>query len=219
MGSKERREREKLATRQRILDAARELFVEVGYEDVTMRKIADRIEYSPTAIYLHFEDKEALMTELSVCDFRSFTEAFAHVPPNPDPTARLFDLARALVGFALAYPHQYRLLFMTPRPAPTPEVLAAKPEIDAYDLLLAAVDDARVGGVVDPSWDRHEVAQVLWGSLHGLVSLQIVMPQGRVELLPVDRLVRTTCSGLLEAFRRPVRAYAYAPPNPGEPTP
>src|SRR5262245_51337496 len=110
LGIKERREREKLATRQRILDAARDLFVELGYDDVTMRKIADRVEYSPTALYLHFADKEALMTELSVCDFLALTEAFAQIPPDLGPADRLRQLGRALVAFAITNPNQYRLL-------------------------------------------------------------------------------------------------------------
>ena len=64
MGVKERREREKSETRDKILDAARELFVTEGYEGVSMRKVADKIEYSPTAIYVHFADKEELFREL-----------------------------------------------------------------------------------------------------------------------------------------------------------
>ncbi len=66
MGTKERRERERRELRKKILDAARELFVEQGYDAVTMRKIAQAIEYSPTAIYLHFKDKMAVMRAL--CD-------------------------------------------------------------------------------------------------------------------------------------------------------
>jgi AcrR family transcriptional regulator len=77
VGVKERREREKQATRQLILDAARELLVEGGAEALTMRALAERIEYSATAIYAHFADKEALVTELSVCDFQAFTEHLA----------------------------------------------------------------------------------------------------------------------------------------------
>src|ERR1700751_6037572 len=58
LGTTERRERERQELRSRILDAARELFAEQGYDAVTMRGIAERIEYSPTAIYFHFKDKE-----------------------------------------------------------------------------------------------------------------------------------------------------------------
>ena len=66
MGSTERRARAKVAMRQQILDAARDLFVREGYDAVSMRRIASRIEYSPTAIYLHFPDKASLI--YAACD-------------------------------------------------------------------------------------------------------------------------------------------------------
>jgi AcrR family transcriptional regulator len=203
VGSKERRVREKQATRQLILDAARELFVESGYDEVTMRKIAERIEYSPTAIYVHFADKDALMTELSMCDFREFTAAFERVPANADPAARLRDLGRALVQFAFDHPNQYRLLFMTPRPEPTAEQLANKPEVDAYDLLTRAVAAAQQAGVFHPKWDVDVIAQVLWGSLHGLVALALVMPRARVPLRSVGELTQVAMERLVDAFSRP----------------
>ena len=65
MGVKERRAREKEQLRQQILFAARELFVNEGYENISMRKIASKIEYSPTTIYLYFKDKADLLD--SVC--------------------------------------------------------------------------------------------------------------------------------------------------------
>ena len=65
MGVKERRARERAQLRQQILSAARELFVNEGYENVSMRKIANKIEYSPTTIYLYFKDKADLLD--SVC--------------------------------------------------------------------------------------------------------------------------------------------------------
>ena len=57
MGIKERQVRQKEVLRQDILDAARDLFIEEGYENTSMRKIAERIEYSPTTIYYYFKDK------------------------------------------------------------------------------------------------------------------------------------------------------------------
>jgi len=70
MGSKQRREREKEALRQDILDAARELFVEEGYDNVSMRRVAEKIEYSPTTIYLYFEDKASLLYAICEETFR-----------------------------------------------------------------------------------------------------------------------------------------------------
>ena len=70
MGVKERRDRAKLQTREKILAAARELFIAEGYDGVSMRRIADKIEYSPTAIYIHFADKDQLFREICHEDFR-----------------------------------------------------------------------------------------------------------------------------------------------------
>ena len=79
MGITERREREKEEVRGRILDAARDLFARDGYDAVTMRKIAEAIEYSPTAIYLHFKDKDTLVRELCNADFDSLARAFQKI--------------------------------------------------------------------------------------------------------------------------------------------
>ena len=89
MGIKERREREKAEIREKILDAARELFVSEGYEAVTMRKIADKIEYSPTAIYLHFKDKEAVMRELCDDDFLALAKQLPADRRDRRPVERL----------------------------------------------------------------------------------------------------------------------------------
>src|SRR5512138_1144752 len=104
MGTAQRRERERLTLREKILDAARELFTAFGYEAVTMRKIAERIEYSPTAIYLHFADKDALLRELAVIDFTAFAHRFRRATRYTDPVERLGQLGKLYVEFALEHP-------------------------------------------------------------------------------------------------------------------
>jgi AcrR family transcriptional regulator len=89
MGPSERRAREREELRTLILDAARELFAAEGVEAVTMRRIAERIEYSPTAIYFHFRDKDALLRELCDTDFRDFAQGFAAMAQIADPVERL----------------------------------------------------------------------------------------------------------------------------------
>src|SRR3954464_6702698 len=116
MGTVERREREKQELRTKILDAARELFVAEGYEAVTMRAIADKIEYSATAIYKHFADKDALVGELCRHDFRGFAAHFAKAASVRDPIERLRAAGRAYFDFAKKYPQHYRFMFMAPRP-------------------------------------------------------------------------------------------------------
>src|SRR5437879_1972140 len=99
MGSSERRTREKGELRAKILDAARELFATQGYEAVTMRKVADKIEYSPTAIYLHFKDKTALIRELCDNDFMTFAGQFMKLVKISDPIERLRKVGYAYVDF------------------------------------------------------------------------------------------------------------------------
>ncbi|HWJ54839.1 MAG TPA: helix-turn-helix domain-containing protein, partial [Vicinamibacterales bacterium] len=92
MGSSERRARAKVALRQQILDAARELFVRDGFDAVSMRRIAARIEYSPTAIYLHFPDKQSILTALCDETFEKLSMRLAtHFARNTDPMTRLRD--------------------------------------------------------------------------------------------------------------------------------
>src|SRR5579862_9021648 len=117
----ERREREKREVREQILEAARELFVNEGVEAVTMRKVAHRIEYSATALYAYFEDKEALIRELCDRDFLALAEAMAGLAKDPDPLVRLSQLGLAYLQFAARHPSAYRFLFMTPGKPCTPE--------------------------------------------------------------------------------------------------
>src|SRR5215468_1634410 len=134
MGPKQRREREKEEVKQKILDAARELFVEHGYEAVSMRKIAERIEYSPTAIYLHFKDKEAVLREICDADFGALAQGFATIARIADPRERLVATGNAYAEFGLTHPNHYRLMFMTPHPPFTKESALERgnPEEDAY---------------------------------------------------------------------------------------
>ena len=80
MGTKERQEREREAVRRKILDAATELFVAEGYHNVSIRKIADRIEYSPAALYSYFPGKDDIFFALAEEGFRALAAAVA--PPR-----------------------------------------------------------------------------------------------------------------------------------------
>jgi AcrR family transcriptional regulator len=174
LGPKERREREREEIRTMILDAARELFASEGVESVTMRRIADRIEYSPTAIYFHFRDKEALLAELCDCDFRAFAQGFRKIATIPDPVERLRAAGAAYVDFGLSNPSHYRLMFMTPKSAESKNVEKGNPEEDAYAFLKTIVAELMAKGRFrDDITDVDLAAQTIWSAVHGLVSLEI----------------------------------------------
>jgi AcrR family transcriptional regulator len=176
LGPRERREREREEIRTRILDAARELFANEGVESVTMRRIADRIEYSPTAIYFHFRDKESLLAELCDCDFRSFAHGFTVIAQIPDPVERLRAAGRSYVEFGLLNPSHYRLMFMTPKPANSKVDMSGQgnPEEDAYAFLKGIIGDLQASGRMrDELTDVDLVSQTIWSMIHGVISLEI----------------------------------------------
>ena len=177
MGTKERRERERAEVREKILEAARELFVSQGYEAVTMRKIADRIEYSPTAIYLHFKDKESVLRELCDADFHALARKFGKIGRIADPIERLKKAAHAYVEFGLDHPNHYQLMFMTPHPPIDKEestVEKGNPEEDAYAFLTNTIAEGITAGRFRPEFrDPEELAQIVWAAAHGIVSLQV----------------------------------------------
>jgi AcrR family transcriptional regulator len=146
MGIKERRQRERSETRDKILDAARELFSEHGYDGVSMRQVAEKIEYSPTAIYVHFADKEDLFHELCNEDFARLAAEFQSVPLPVDPIERIKQIGRSYIVFGLQHPNHYKLMFMTPHPGGAfdecDQEIKGNPEVDAYALLMQTVHEA-----------------------------------------------------------------------------
>ena len=177
MGPMERKERERLALRRKILDAARSLFAEQGYEAVTMRTIANEVEYSPRTLYLHFKDKEELIRELCQEDFRVLGEGFGQLMAIPDPLDRLRASGMAYAEFAQAFPNHYQLMFMTAKPVheePANVAWFGNPEADAYAFVRSCVQEAQAKGLLRPGWeDSGLTAQVVWGALHGVLALHV----------------------------------------------
>jgi AcrR family transcriptional regulator len=178
MGVLERRERERLETRDKILDAARELFIEEGYDGVSMRKVAEKIEYSPTAIYVHFQDKEHLFLELCHNDFRRLAESFGQLAQIADPIERLRRIGHSYMEFGLENPNHYRMMFMTSHP-PLPKdeeqcAVKGNPEQDAYAFLRMTVQEALAASAFRADLtDADLISQTLWAGVHGVVSLQV----------------------------------------------
>src|SRR6266851_692697 len=113
MGTVERREREREEVRRKILDAAHDLFAREGYDRVTMRRIAEAIEYSPTTIYNHFEDKDDLVQSLCEEDFARLLGALQAEQSPADPVEQIRQLGLAYARFGVDYPNHYRFMFMT----------------------------------------------------------------------------------------------------------
>ncbi len=207
MGIAQRREREKQETRNKILEAAREMFANEGYEAVTMRRIAEKIEYSPTAIYFHFPDKLALFREICFTDFRELGRRFFQIAKVEDPVERIRLSGRAYVEFAVQNPNHYRLMFMTPHPPghdEGAEIEKGNPEQDAYAFLLDAVEQALRAGRFRPELnDADLIAQTLWAGVHGVAALHVAMCQDEwVRWAPLEKRVDLMIDGALRSLVR-----------------
>lgn len=98
--------------RRAILDAARDLFVSEGYQNVSIRKIADRIEYSPAAIYGYFGSKDDIFFALAEEGFERLWQTAASAPTFDDPVASLEARLWALYEFSKQNPEHFALMFM-----------------------------------------------------------------------------------------------------------
>jgi AcrR family transcriptional regulator len=176
MGSKERRARQKKYLRQEILDAASELFVREGYENVSMRRIADRIEYSPTTIYIYFKDKAELLEQVCQETFARLVERLSKIMEQPgDPVERLKRGLIAYIEFGLENPHQYRTTFMMPIPEGLDEKKLHQensPGMQAFSFLTRGVGDCIKAGKLRAT-NLELGAQTLWAGIHGITSLLI----------------------------------------------
>ena len=174
MNAVQKRQRARNDLRQQIVDAAHDLFVEEGYDNVSMRKIADRIAYSPTAIYLHFKDKSELLTSISTDTFTGLATALQGVSARlatgkHDPVDLLRKGLHIYVDFALAHPNHYQLTFLRPH-----DDLRREDPIcmQAFEYLVESVEACvRTGRF--PANDPREISQALWAAVHGVASLLI----------------------------------------------
>jgi AcrR family transcriptional regulator len=200
MGIAERKVRERVELRRRILDAARELFVKEGYAAVTMRRIAQRIEYSPTAIYLHFADKDQLIRDLCAHDFAVFAAQFDKLARVADPLERLRRAGQAYVDFALAHPNHYRLLFMTPPSAAS----GGAPAEAAYAFLARTAAECIAASKLRKGvTDAELVAQTCWAGVHGVASLHIAVGDDeKLPWRPVARRTRAMIDALIQGLER-----------------
>jgi len=202
MGVVERREREKQALRQEILSAARELFANEGYESVSMRKIAEKIEYSPTTIYLYFRDKQEVVQEICRETFQLLTRRLnAVLGEAGDPVERLKAGLRAYIEFGIEHPDHYRVSLMMPckeDDSPNARKFEESEGAEAFRCLTRSVTACVEAGRIRNE-DVMAVSQVLWVAIHGLTSLLITHGE-QFPWIERSRLIELTISTAVAGF-------------------
>ena len=200
MGVKERHEREREALSRRILDAARELFVTHGYQEVSIRKIAERIEYSPASIYSYFPSKDDIFFALAEEGFRLlFT--FPGAPPDTgDPVDELRWIFGRYYEFSRVHPEYFALMFLdrtVPRISRDWERFGFVGELkqDMVRRIQRAID----AGACPPGTSPQSVFWILLTAVHGAATLRLCDRLARGE--DGDALARATLDTALAGIR------------------
>lgn len=188
--------------RAEILAAAERIFVEHGYEGATIRKIADEVGLSSTALYMHFSEKGEILQEICRQAFESLLEANrSAIAEAGSPEQRMRKMMRAYIDFGFANPNAYRLVYMT-RPAELREgAQSAAREMGAelFATFQQVVQELETAGRLNS--DARTTAQAFWAGGHGVISLIIAKPY--FDWVDHDQLATTMLEGLFAGLLKP----------------
>lgn len=180
-----------------ILDAAEQLFIAEGYEGATIRKIADAVGVSSTALYMHFADKACILREICKRTLELLLERNLEIAARPLPPAvRIRQMLEAYMRWGLEHPNAYQLVYSAPRPLSagfwpddTVDLSVQCYEIFA-DVVREIADQGRLrAGGADAA------AQTFWMGCHGMVAL--LCARSRFDWADSDELIKTTLDALM----------------------
>ena len=182
--------------RAEILEAAERIFVAEGYDGATIRRIADEVGVSSTALYMHFPDKSAILHEICERTIEVLLERNRDIASKPiDAVVRVKMMLEAYMRWGIAHPNAYQLVYSVPRAAI--EALAGETDDLAgqcYDIFAGVVREIAAAGRLRDGTDD-SAAQALWMACHGVVALLASRPNfGWADR---DELIRVTLSGLI----------------------
>jgi AcrR family transcriptional regulator len=186
--------------RAEILEAAERIFVAEGYEGATIRKIADEVGVSSTALYMHFQDKGAILLEICEGVLKQLLDRNAAIAAKPlDPVVRVKMMLEAYMRWGLEHPNAYQLVYSAPRPLSAgvwPEGTVDL-STQCYEIFAGVVREIAAVGRLR-SGTAHSAAQSLWMSCHGLVALITSRPT--FQWADTDELIEVTLDGLINGL-------------------
>ena len=199
MGISERKERQKAELREQIVRVARDMVMREGFSALSMRKLAEAVEYAPATLYLHFENRDAIARELCVRGFQDLMAALEPDSKVEEPLERLARMAEAYVKFGLEQPESYRLIFMEDPKLSTElftDAEGAGPK--SFAVLVRVFEDLKSAGRLAEDAEPSKLAEVLWAGLHGIVSLRLTCTGFKGS--PADELARLLVGTLVNGL-------------------
>ena len=205
MGITDRRLRQKEEVRASILDSAWEMVLTEGWQSLSIRKIADAIEYSVPVIYSHFESKDAILLEFNRKGYRLLTEKLIEAKVGQtSPAEQIRAMGRAYWAFAFNNKEYYQLMFGLG--IPTCEAVRKIPEMVLFNEVITSTIVSMVPAGEKIPFVPFLKYQSFWSMLHGLVSINMLnKPPGQHEGLPEQVLEDVLCSFIrgIEAVNHP----------------
>ncbi|WP_286651176.1 TetR/AcrR family transcriptional regulator [Sphingobacterium hotanense] len=201
---KDKKQKHKEDLKLAILEAAKKLFVQEGYEATSIRKIAKEIEFSPTTIYLYYKDKNDIVYALHQEGFQLLRQQFMALDSVDDPFQRFKALGRNYIDFAFRNPDYYQVMFMMKEPM---EFLDANcieeqwPEGErVFDFLRLTIAQCQEQGwFKDKETDL--VAFQAWSAVHGLVTLYLSNHLSKItDTLEMQYTVRDLVNKTFEVY-------------------
>jgi len=178
MSAQERKERERANRHQLIVSTARELAEAQGWDAVTTRKLAERIEYSQPVLYSHFRGKREILGAVALEGITELTAALREaVAEQPAGRPAVAALARAYTDFATGSPALYDAMFSLDNGLPFAVEATPAPLREAFQALLDPL-----AAYAGPGEEPGLFVETFWAALHGLITLT------RAGRLPADRI-------------------------------
>lgn len=184
MGIKQRKDREREEMKKLVLDAAAKISLDEGFENVSIRRIAEEIEYSPGTIYLYFRNRDEILFELHKRAFERFYEEQLSVEDIKDPMEKLKEHGRVYINFGLENPDLYELMFIIH--APGNEIEASKEwneGMKTFDFLRQNIQQCIDAGYL--KGDATVLSIGMWSMVHGFVSLYL---RKRMAMIPKEQI-------------------------------
>jgi AcrR family transcriptional regulator len=201
MGTRERQEREREIVRRAIIDAARDLFIAEGFGKVSMRKIAERIEYSPAAIYSYFPGKDDIFYALAEEGFQLLCDGIGPIEEmdQVEPVELIRRAMRGLYRFSQAHPEYYALMFLD---RSVPHLKGAQHRMPRFaammERLCKAMQQCIDEGMFPSAPNPTTVFKLLMTATHGAASQNVcgrLLP-GQDGAALVNDLIELTLAGL-----------------------
>lgn len=183
-----------------ILDAAERLFIAEGYERATLRRIADEVGVSSTAIYSHFPDKASILREISRRTLELLLARNREIAARSlKPEVRVRLMLEAYMRWGLDHPDAYQLVYSAPRPLSAghwPEETVDL-SVQCYETFAGVVREIASQGRLRAG-TAPSAAQAFWMSCHGVVALVCARPNFDWE--DTEALTATTLDGLMRGL-------------------